>query len=435
MQYEDCVEWLASRGRSRIEPGLGRTQALLSRLGHRGDEIPGVLVAGTNGKGSTCAMAVAGLVAAGYRVGSMPSPHLQQYTERIRINGIPVGAEQFAEAVTAVQFAVDELDAAGINAATQFEIMACVAFSFFVRQGVDAVVLEVGMGGRDDATNVFDPGVKVITSIGLDHQEFLGDTLASVAWHKAGVIRAGDDVLIGDVRDEARKVITKVLDDCGGVRAQWMRCALTAEAAADGEVLVGNAVARHRALRPPLPGAHQQANLALAVGAVDALCARTGRLSPSDGQWARALAELRWPGRLELCTGADLGAGWNGSLLLDGAHNPHALRAVIPEAERLLGRPPVVVFAAMRDKALAEMVALIPRTWPLVVTTVEGERAAVPQALATLCTGHAIAGVADNPAQALGLAARAAAPDRPIVVLGSLFLVGAIRNHLNLPPA
>src|SRR5262249_40249745 len=153
-----------------------------------------------------------------------------------------------------------------------------------------------------------------------------------------------------ELPEQARKVVAELVDGCEGADARWMPRDVIAEPAADGKVSVVNAIARHTSLRPPLHGAHQQANLALAVSAVDVLAARTGLGAPDDAQWAEALAGVRWPGRMELCDGADEAAGWQGTYLLDGAHNPHALRAVIPAVEPLLGETPVVVFAAMRDK-------------------------------------------------------------------------------------
>ena len=433
MGFAEHVAWLNARGRSRIEPGLARITALFEEIGYAPNAIPGVLVAGTNGKGSTCAMAVGALSAAGHRVGSMPSPHLQDYTERVRINGRPVGAADFANLIDTVRAAVERVERRGLEP-TEFEVLTAAACRYFQRAGVDLLVIEVGLGGDDDATNALDLGVKAITSVGLDHRDFLGDTIESVARHKAGIIRAGDEVVLGRLPQEAAVVVRARMDAVDDCRAQWLGTDIDAKATPQGEVVITTPKARHSSLPIPLAGRHQQQNLAVAVAAVDAVCRRHHLIAPTDQQWRDGLTGVEWPGRLERLRSTRLGTSWCGDLLLDGAHNPHALNAVLPELARLRPDGPVVVFAAMRDKAVVEMLELIPRHWPLILTQVEGERSSELKVLAGLAAGHHVVAVTADPAHALAAAAYAAGPDRPIAVIGSLYLVGKVRDHLGLPP-
>jgi dihydrofolate synthase/folylpolyglutamate synthase len=431
MDYAEALEHITATGRFGIKLGLERTRALLAEVGdpHRG--LRGVLVAGTNGKGSVCACLTSMLSAAGYRVGSMPKPHLQSYTERVCVDGRPISEAEFAAAVSAIVPAVDRVTAS-LGAPTEFEMLTAAAVLHLRRAGVDLLVCEVGMGGRLDSTNVLDLGVKVVTTIALDHQRWLGDTLAAIAAEKAGIIHAGDAVVTGALPPEAAEVVEARAREVGA-QTLWR---LGEEVAWDSrdrgwegsEVDVETPRGLHPSLRMPLLGRHQAGNAAVAVAAADALAQRHGLALPGAAI-ATGLAGARWPGRLEVIrhAGADV--------LLDGGHNPAAVATVVEEAGRLLGEAaPVVLFGAMEDKDRAGMLKLLPRAWPAVFTAVDEPRAEAPERLLAAARelgregDEAVDGVPEALRHALERAGQRG--HGWVLVLGSLYLAGAVREAL-----
>ena len=389
-----------------IKFGLDNISTLVARLGHPERTFRSAHIAGTNGKGSVTAMADAALRAAGHRSARYTSPHLVNLAERFVIDGHPVTEEALAAVVADVRDAVDGLRRDGGLTAqpTFFEVTTAVAFELFRRAGVEVAVLEVGLGGRLDATNVVSPGevaVTAITSIALDHQVHLGSTLREIAFEKAGIIKPGVPVVVGPLDPEASDAIEQVARDRG---AEVVRVS-----ARDVE---GLAIG--------LAGAHQTANAAVAAGLLRILDARGIRV-PAQAV-ATGLARPEWPGRLEMRRLAD-----GRELLLDAAHNPAGAAAL---ASYLLtgsdlARP--LVFAAMRDKDVAGMfAALLPAASRLVVTRASNARAADPAVLAE--QARAVAPglpISIEPAVADALAA--AWRDSPrIVVAGSIFLLGDV---------
>jgi dihydrofolate synthase/folylpolyglutamate synthase len=364
-------------------------------------------------------------------VGSFPSPHLQHYGERIRINGTPAVPKQFEEIILTVKEAVEELEKEGIHP-TQFEIITAAACKYFRDSGVDVLVAEVGLGGRDDSTNALDLGVKVITSIALDHQDFLGDSIESIAGHKVGIVRPGDDVVVGVVPPAAESAMRGRLDLAHRVFRAGRDVVVVNQNSEGVDIVTPYATRKH--LRVPLIGEFQARNLALAVASVDVLNDRLGASPLARGQWDKALNRMTWPGRMEVLRGCRVNPLWTGDLILDGAHNPHALAAVISELTNLYPHGGVLIFGAMRDKVIADMLRLVPPEWPIVLSQVEGERSADLTYLASLVPQRSLLGVTAEVSEALQIASAAAAPHRPITVLGSLYLVGSIRDLLGLIP-
>ena len=374
--------------------------------------IRGALIAGTNGKGSTAAMLAAILRQGGHVVGTMPSPHLGSYTERIQVNGTPITEREFAAAVEHLRPRLEGL-AAGLGSPTEFEILTTVAISHLA-QRCDRLVIEVGMGGRLDATNVLDFGLAVITNIALDHQQYLGDTVAQIAAEKAGIIKPGNLVITG-ADGEALSVIESAAASAG---AQLLRLGdeLRMETRWRGwkgsEIDLAGPGFVDRNLRVPLLGSHQAANAALAVAAAHAL-----------GQGPDGLAEVRWPGRLELV--AD-----NPPVLLDGGHNPAALARLAEDVPRLAeGRPVTVVFGMMADKDIAAGLAELRRLRPagVVFTAAQSPRAARPQDLARAWGAGEVVVPA---AAAADRAVELAGPGGLVLVCGSLYVVGEVRPGL-----
>ncbi|MGF1427999.1 bifunctional folylpolyglutamate synthase/dihydrofolate synthase [Kitasatospora sp. LaBMicrA B282] len=446
MDYQECADHLA--GLYRIPPAerfaiRRNLPALLAALGGPEHGLRGAMVVGTNGKGSTTAFAVAALSATGARVGSIPSPHLQEPRERIRVDGRPVSRAEYTAAYTEVREAIEQ-HGLPVSASAMCALVAAVHFR---RAGVSRVVAEASIGGRGAAVRFLDLDVKVITGVGLDHTDLLGDSLARIAEAKAGAVRDGEHVLLGRLHPEAQEAVDRVLAGRTGLTVWQLDREIhyttrPAEAGGAGLLDVRTPLGEHRGLPCPLPGAHQHHNLALALGAVAALAERGHGRVPADEPLRPALAATRWPGRLELLADARLD-DWRGRVLLDGATNPQGMATVAPEIARLAGtgpapdaRPTAVVFAAMRGKDVPGMLDPLPEQWPVVLTRTGATDAADPAALhRDLPPGRRAAAVtAPDTGAALRRAAELVGHGGLIVVLGSLRLVGESRTALGLPP-
>ncbi|MEO8025983.1 MAG: folylpolyglutamate synthase/dihydrofolate synthase family protein [Bryobacteraceae bacterium] len=410
MSYPDSVRYLYALGNEMktAKLGLERMGIVLQALGHPERACRFVHVAGTNGKGSTCAMIEAGLRAAGVTTGLFTSPHLIEPTERIRINGVDVSAGQFAGAFDTVHAAAEELLAADAidTHPSYFETVTAMAFVLFRDAAVDTVVLEVGLGGRLDATNVVTPAICVITPIDYDHEALLGSTIAKIASEKAGILKAGVSAVFTRQRPEADRVLTDVAADLGcPVRrtSDWpvSDLALAPEGCsfeAGGHRLVC-----------PLAGEHQVENALAAAIALDSLGV------PPDG-----IANAKWPGRLERIAPG---------IYLDGAHNPAGAQALAAYIERFYsGKRIVLVYGAMRDKALEEVTGtLFPLAAEIVLTAPQSARAVDPQRLADAHSASPVR-VAPGLRAAIHLA-KDLNPD-VVFITGSLFVVGEARAIL-----
>ncbi|HUX66639.1 MAG TPA: cyanophycin synthetase [Terriglobales bacterium] len=412
------LDYLLALG-GELRPGrkfdLDAIRVLLAELGEPQRAFPSVHIAGTNGKGSVAALIAAAARAAGWRTGLYTSPHLQRLSERIQIAGAEIGPEALAAATTRVRDAVERLLAQGRlpYPPAFFEVVTAVGFVAFAAAGVDLGVIEVGLGGRLDATNVLLPRIAVITPIGLDHEQYLGSTLAAIAGEKAGILKPGIAAAVCSPQaPEALAVIR--------AHARRAGVPLAEVSAADAEA----------APATPLPGRHQRENAAVAARAC-ALLDQHGLALPPDAV-ARGFAAVRWPGRLEtICADPEV--------ILDGAHNPLAARALAAflDDQRAAGHPaPVLIYGSMRDKAVEEICELLfPRAQAVVLTAPRQPRALAPAALAQACgplaARHEVA--PDYPAAfaaarrlARGASGEAAAP---IFVTGSLYLVGEARDY------
>lgn len=433
MDYQEALDYISASGRFGIKLGLDRTRALLDALGSPDAGLKGVLVAGTNGKGSTCAHIVTCLREAGYRVGSMPKPHLQSYTERVQVNGVPISEAEFAAMVTALRPVVEAV-ARDHDQATEFEMLTAAAIGYLRDQAIDYLVCEVGMGGRLDSTNVLDLGVKVITSIDLDHTQYLGDTIAAIAAEKAGIIHAGDMVVTGVLSPDAEDVVRDRVHQVGAtVMGLGREIRMTSES-------IGWRGSTFSVEIPPRPftkletrllGAYQAANAAVAVGAITAMSERHG-LRIGRSQLRRGLAAARWPGRLELVAGEP-------RLLIDCGHNPAAVGVVVEAVQGLLAggggaSRVVVVFGAMADKDWRGMLALVPVEWPAVFTAVTDRRAAPPRDLLEFAdrAGRERDQAVDAVPAALEAARAVAGPSGVVLVIGSVYLAGEARRVAGL---
>ncbi len=440
-----AIQALQSRGRFGIRLGLGRTRALLRALGSPEQGLRGALIGGTNGKGSTQAMVAAVLAAAGKRVGQTPKPHLVSYRERIVVDGSPIGPSDFAALMIEVLAMADRVGRR-LGPPTEFEALTCAALLWFARSGVDVSVVEVGLGGRLDATNAWDGGVAAITNVSLDHMEYLGSTVGAIAREKAAIIKRGDRAVTG-AAGAALPVI----------RRRATRMAVPLQVTAPLTVVamdrLGSTVAHPDLgeLRLGLLGRHQAANAAVALVTLEAL--RASGIAEVDARAIRdGLAAVRWPGRLELLeVGTDghhrpgtrpagvVPDGGTVDLLLDGAHNVAGAEALAVALDDLHGHlapgPVTMLLGILRDKEVmpiiealrssaamrhAAIIATDVPDSPRTLAAVELAAAWGPRARAVPSVDAALETAID--------AARSAGG--PLVVCGSLYLVGHVRGRL-----
>lgn len=435
LSYAAAVRALQDRGRFGIRLGLGRTRAILRELGDPQRTLRGVLVAGTNGKGSVLAMMGSVLRAAGLRVGETPKPHLVTYRERIQVDGRPIDPESFARLVARVTPIADRV-ARRHGDPTEFELLTAVVFLWFAEVGVDVALVEVGLGGRLDATHAWDGGVAVVTNVDLDHMDRLGPTIKHIAREKAAIIERGDLAVTGTtgdalaiVRRRARRLGVPLTEVDPAPILEIRRDGLLVELAGLGPTSVG------------LRGRHQAGNAAVADATLDALAAAGIAMAPPDARRS-GFASASWPGRLELLSvdGRDV--------LLDGAHNPAgaaALAVALDDLRPFLTggdaaarkRPAITLLtASMADKDVAGVVRALSaaealRDARIICTGLDLPRALPAEALAAVWSvdqGDRIV-TAEPDAEAALDRALASAPG-PVVVAGSLYLVGAVRARL-----
>jgi len=437
MNYEESVHALLALGRELGAPRQARTQkfgleniSILARaLDNPQRAAPCVHIAGTNGKGSTAAMLESILRAAGMRTGLYTSPHLERINERIRIDGRPISDDDFAAAWTRVHVAIEPLLAAGKLAAhpTFFECVTAMAFSAFAARAVDFAVYEVGMGGRLDATNIVEPEVAVITTIDFDHENYLGHSIEEIAAEKAGIIKRGASVVSAVERPEARAVVARRCREMGArlveVDSAWR---LEEVQSAGGYYRAAAALpdsAKRLMLAPSLPGRFQLRNALTAATAARFLAERGFRVA--GDATAYGIATTRWPGRLERLSASP-------AVYLDGAHNSQAAAELKRFwDENFEGRRILLVYGAMRDKAVDEIAGMLfPRAAAVILTEPRQPRAVSAARLAELTAHLSLdAIVVRDPGAALERALEMASPDDAIFAAGSLFLVGDLRAY------
>jgi dihydrofolate synthase / folylpolyglutamate synthase len=427
---DDRLARLRARGQLGVRLGLGRTRALLAALGSPHESLRGALIGGTNGKGSTQALVAASLRAAGHRVGQTPKPHLSSYRERMVVDGVAVAEEDLGLLLEEALAAADAIERRH-GAATEFEVLTASAFLWLARQRVEVAIVEVGLGGRLDATNAWDGGVAAITNVGLDHQELLGPTIEAIAQEKAAIIKPGDRAVSG-----AQGVAQRVIASHAARLDVPLRAAPTL--AYEGADLGGTRVRHPRlgTLRLGLLGRHQAANAGVALGVVEAL-GEAGIADVPDAAVREGFASARWPGRLELLEADGV------PVLLDGAHNPDGAAALATAVEDLRQHLPaarvVLLLGLVREKDRSAVCAALATSPSLrdaltITTPVPGtDRSLEAPDLADAWVGasgggaRAAAGPDEALAEGLELARREGGT---LVVAGSLYLVGHVRRNV-----
>jgi len=441
---------------------LAAMRVLLAALGNPERRFPSVLIAGTNGKGSTAATLASILRASGYRTGLYTSPHLLRINERIRVDGTEIGDDDFAELHGKVDRAAERLVEQGQLPwhPSFFEMMTAIAFEHFAQEAVETAVLEVGMGGRLDATNVVEPEVSVITDIALDHQKFLGNTVGEIAGEKVGIIRPGGVVVTLPQQPEANDVIGNTVLELGArvmsavpyvppvspassqylVPSTEFRVANVADEPLDAEIAVGTAnsaekhgrgyiyrypievMGKQILVETALVGRHQLRNVALAMATAKELSDR-GFAGITADSIERGIRETRWPGRFQVIP-ARAGAP---EIVMDVAHNPAgawALRAAL--SAQYQDRPLIFVFGAMRDKAISEMAEILfPLAEQVIAVQAENPRAASPQEIREAAKRSSTEiETAENVASALDRARALSQRETVVVITGSIYVVG-----------
>ena len=420
-------ELLAPPGQPRRKFALEEIRILLAALGDPQHHFKSVLIAGTNGKGSTAATLAAIMTASGTRTGLYTSPHLAQPTERIRLNSVEITADTFARLYFRVHDAAQKLVTEGRlpQMPSYFEVLTAQAFLCFAEESAEIAVLEVGMGGRLDATNSVDPLLSVITDISFDHMEWLGTTISAITREKAGILRSGGTMITLPQHPEANRILEEAAAELG-VRAVNATAYMPPSGASRVGPYCVEALGAAIEVDSPLKGAHQQRNLALAIATAVELASTHGfPVNPEN--IAAGIRQTRWPGRLERIERR--GVEW----ILDVAHNPAgawALRAGLRDALEAK-RPRKLIFSCLRDKPVAEMAQILfPLFEQVILAPIQSARAAALDDLmaAARATGT-LASSCDSVGQALQLA-REGAEGGLIVVSGSVYLVGEARSLL-----
>ena len=459
MSYETAIARMYALGHELAQApsqkfDLAHMRALLGALDNPERRFPGVLIAGTNGKGSTAATLASILRASGVRTGLYTSPHLARINERIQIMGQQIKSQQisdddFALLHDLVDRIADRLVSEGELPwhPSFFEMLTTMAFEYFARRKVEIAVLEVGMGGRLDATNVIEPRVSVITDISLDHQKFLGNTVSEIAGEKAGIVRLGGVVVTLPQQPQANDVIGRTVMDLDArvvsavpyvppVSPASAQClapplqkGIVAESAAPVSRYPLQVMGKEIMIESPLIGRHQLRNIALAIGAAEEL-GRQG-FPVTAASIEQGVRETHWPGRFQVLAATNRAPEY----VLDVAHNPAgawALRSTLSAS--YAERPLTFIFGAMRDKAIGEMAEILfPLAERVIATRADNPRSAAPEeireAASRISTHIEDAG---DMADALAMARTSAGPDTVVVITGSIYIVGEAMRLLQV---
>lgn len=453
MSYSETISYLYGLRKQGIKFGLDNITRLLSELKNPHKSFPSIHVAGTNGKGSTLAIMASILQTAGVRVGLFTSPHLVSFTERMKIDGVEITESEVVQLASEIKEIVSGIDD---FSPTFFEVVTAMALLYFEREGIDAAVMEVGMGGRLDATNIIAPEVSVITNIGYDHKEFLGSTIREIAYEKAGIIKSGIPVVTAHQEPEVREVIEK---KAGEQQAELYIYGKDFSSTLKKEDMPGicfdyrdDSLVLHD-LFLPLTGEHQMQNASVAMKAIELLARKSicrFSLDSSNDSFREGLKRVRWPGRLELIHE-------DPPIVIDGAHNPAAAIALSRTLRNLFLRKYekiIMVLGIMDDKDISGvMKPLLPLASEIILTSASYSRAASPEKLAHIAASLGFHNVRTSfflkhaLGMAIGIASTAKDQDSPgadqpdtlpftprplpvILVTGSFYTIGEAKEVL-----
>lgn len=426
MNYQAAVQYIHDCSKFGIKLGLERIREILKRVGDPQDKYRIVHIAGTNGKGSTAVFYDFALREIGLKVGRFTSPHLSSYRERITINGEPIPEADLAELVTGLKPILETVAADGFGPPTEFELGTAVALLYFARQEVDVAVVEVGMGGRFDATNIVNPILAVITHIALDHREHLGDTLEKIAFEKAGIVKPGVPVVIGRQEPEIEKYLAEIAASrnapfylAGNLRVEQATINETGNCFNISHPQFGPFTAR-----TGLAGKYQITNCLNLLAGIEFLSRAKIILNPASV--TQGLSKAIWPGRFEKIPGMG-----RLKLYLDGAHNPDGVRALADTLTSIYpGKRVDFLVGILNNRPLAEMAGILaPVARRVIVTKVPDPKSSLPEDLGKVFTELGVETVAEpNPEEALRILLKT--DNELAVVCGSLYLIGYLRGML-----
>lgn len=355
MNKNETNQWIAHYRTDQPHFGLERMVELLALRGNPHLKLKVIHIGGTNGKGSTIAFLKNMLEKMGLRVGVFSSPYLIHYTDQIAINGESIPEARLESLMADYRLLLEGEHAQALQGTTEFEIITAIAYDYFASEQVDVVIMEVGMGGLLDSTNVCQPILTGITTIGLDHVALLGDSLEAIAEQKAGIIKQGAPLVTGRIVPEALAVIDQIAKAKQVTRIAYGDAYQVShyESIVTGEVFDYTSAVRQGRFQTGLLGLHQIENAGMALALLDSYCQATGLELPDNALVAQALEETRWPGRLEVVSREPL-------MILDGAHNPHAIKALLATLkERFTDYQKEILFTCIKTKALEDMLDLL----------------------------------------------------------------------------
>ncbi|MGI5853868.1 MAG: bifunctional folylpolyglutamate synthase/dihydrofolate synthase [Bacillota bacterium] len=451
MNYEEAINYLESLGRFGIKPGLGRVSTALNLTGNPERNLRFIHITGTNGKGSTTAMVTAILRSAGLRTARFTSPHLSDYCERIVVDEQPISHQDFSALITDLQPVIDRVSAGPDGSMTEFEVLTLAALCYFASRQPDVCVMEVGMGGRLDSTNVILPVVSVITPVDMDHMDRLGSTLTEIAAEKAGIIKDGRPVVISRQKSVAENVIREHCRQKGAplyaLGQNFSVTNVTTVSAREstwpekngipgtfGTFCTIKGVERsYENLHINLYGKYQADNAATAVASCEVFAARTGLRLDSTAV-RRGLAEVVWPGRCEVFhIPHPLQAGVSTTLVIDGAHNMHGIRGLTAALTDLFpGYKVRFVIGILDNRPVEEMVAaLAPLAVHFYATAAVYNGVASPDRIAKAVADQGVAiSIVEGGLNALNQALSDVQPNEIVCLCGSLYLVGEVRTRM-----
>ena len=433
MDYRQALNYIENTGKFGSRLGLENVSRLLDILGNPHRDLRIIHVAGTNGKGSTCSFINSMLIYQGYNVGLYTSPYLEEFNERIKINNVNISDEDLAQSVSRVSDAISQMIEEGCDHPTEFEIITACAFLYFRDRDVDFAVIEVGLGGRLDATNVCIPLVSAITSISMDHTEYLGDTLARIAFEKGGIIKNKRPVVLYQQSDEVESVISSICSerDSELFITENDKIEYISEGMSSQSVNLEVMGHFYSGIEISLPGRHQARNLAVALSVLRLLEISSDISQVDTEALYRSIRETRWPGRMEVIKTEPL-------TIIDGAHNPDGAAILSESVDRyLVGKKINLVFGMLRDKDILSVAKLLAvRADRIIITEPESPRAAssaeVHGIILEALRGEDVPDITEIPdiEEAVRRAQSMAGDGEAVIYAGSLYMIGRVRSLL-----